>query len=100
MCAELTDAAGPYLSKLANRTGLIGGTCEGIQWMGASAKPWAPQLKPILNHALVDVLRQEAEATPTGNPAEKSTTAFILAHNLEDEITKALAILSDDAHKK
>ena len=68
--------------------------------MGASAKPWAPQLKPILNHALVDVLRREAEVTPTGNPADKSTTDFILAHNLEDEVTKALAVLSDGANKK
>ena len=92
--------AGPYLSKLANRSGLLGGTCEGILWMGSSAKPWAAELKPILNRALIDVLRQEAEATPTGNPAEKASTAFIVAHNLEDEITRALAVLSGGTAKQ
>jgi hypothetical protein len=89
--------AGPYLVTLANRPGLLGGVCEGIQWMGVSVKPWASQLKLILDRGLLEVLRQEAEATPTGNPGEKGSSAFILAHNLEGEITGALAVLSDDA---
>jgi len=88
--------AGPYLVTLANRPGLLGGVCEGIQWMGVSVKPWASQLKPILDRGLLEVLRQEAEATPTGNPGEKASSAFINAHNLEGEITGALAVLSDD----
>jgi hypothetical protein len=91
--------AGPYLVKLANRPSLIGGVSEGIQWMGASAKPWALELTPILNQALLDVLKQEAEATPTGNPAEKASSAYIVAHNLEDEITRALATLSNNVNQ-
>jgi hypothetical protein len=92
--------AGPYLVKLASRPGLMSGVCEGISWMGVSVKPWTSQLKPILDRGLLEVLRQEAEATPTGNPAEKVGNAFINAHNLEVEITAALAVLSDDATRQ
>jgi hypothetical protein len=92
--------AGPYLVKLASRPGLISGVCEGIQWMGPLAKPWTSELKPFLNRDLVDVLRQEAEATPTGNPGEKASSEFISASNLEGEITGALAALSDDATRQ
>jgi hypothetical protein len=87
--------AGPYLVKLAKRADLLGGVCEGILWMGTPAREWAPELKPILNRALLDVVRHEAELTPKGDPAERYTSEFQSAQGQDDHLTRTLAVLGD-----
>ena len=82
--------AGPYLIKLAQKAELLGAVCEGILWMGTPARQWAPELKPILNRALLDVVRHEAELTRTGDRAERYTSEFQSAQGPDDHLTRTL----------
>jgi hypothetical protein len=54
-----------------------------------------PELNPILNRALLDVVRHEAELAPTGDPAERYTSEYQSAHGQDVHLTRALAVIGD-----
>jgi hypothetical protein len=55
------EKVGSYLVELSKHVELASGVCEGIQFMGAAAKPWASDLRADFSAALVAAQKREDE---------------------------------------
>lgn len=88
------DKIGPYLIRLAQRVELAPGICEGVQFMGVAAKPWASALQPDFDAALLIAKKREEEINDSKESAELYRE---LMRTRESAwcIKQALAILSD-----
>jgi len=90
------EKVGSYLAELSKHVELASGVCEGIQFMGPAAKPWASDLRADFGTALVVAQKREEEI----HNSEPSVDLYReLMHTREGAwcIKQALAMLADNA---
>jgi hypothetical protein len=89
------DEVGAYFVRFSQRVELAPGVCEGVQFMGAAAKPWASNLRPNFNAALVIAQKREDEIQ-SSEPSADLYRELMRTRESTWCIKQALAILSDN----
>jgi hypothetical protein len=89
------ERVGSYFARLSRRVELAPGVCEGVQFMGAAAKPWASNLRQDFNAALVIAQKREDEIQHS-EPSADLYRELMRTREGAWCIKQALAVLSDN----